>query len=76
MLVNDNLRRTDFPLKEDKHYMVYKSVTDMLDKIQYLLDNREETIKRGMSAKKEAMKYPMSLRVKEMIKKCNLGTST
>lgn len=76
MLVNETIRDTDFPLKEGKHYMVYNGVKDVLKKIEYLLDDREGTIKMGQASKKEILKHPQSRYVKEMIKKCNLDTLT
>ena len=77
MVVNEEIRtklNKDFPLKEDKHYLVWDSI-QKLDK--FLLDmnnkeNREDMIAMGQAAKEVIKKYPYSENVKEMIRKCKL----
>jgi len=72
MLVNDTIRKpinNDYPLKENKHYKVYESFSDFLLKAKDMLDDKEETLKMGERAKKEALKHPFSKGVIKVIDK-------
>lgn len=72
MLVNNQIRKTDYPLKENQHYFVYESNIHLTQLIHKMLNDRENTIKIGERAKKEALKYPQSKFVKEMVDKLGL----
>ena len=72
MLCNNVIRKSDYPLKEKKHYTVFESVTHMLDKIKIILDNKDDYIARGEDAKKVALNYPISANVKKMVDKLGM----
>lgn len=70
MLVNKQIKariNKDYPLKENIHYTVFDDVTDMLQKANKLLNDRDNTIKKGERAKKEALKHPFSKGVIKVI---------
>jgi len=72
MLVNEQIRETDYPLKEGTHYLVYKSVVHLINQVDSLLKDREKTLKMGERAKAQALKHPQSMYVRKMVDKLGL----
>ena len=67
MLVNDLIKEFPYPLKENRHYMVYKDYADLLIKTNLLLKEKDDLVKRGLAAQKEILKYPLSKCVFKMV---------
>jgi len=72
MLINEEIRNTDYQLKENRHYYVYESTFHLVALIKKLLSDVDKTTKVGERAKKEALKYPQSMYVKKMVDKLGL----
>lgn len=67
-----NIKPIPYPLTEGKHYMIYEDFIDLLKKIEFLMENRDKTIKQGEKARKIIMKYPLSKSVRRFVDKCGL----
>jgi len=72
MLVNSQIRDSinkEYPLKENKHYIVYDLFSDMMINAKAMIENGEATLKMGERAKKVALRYPFSKGVIKVIDK-------
>jgi spore maturation protein CgeB len=67
MLVNNMIKEFPYPLKENKHYVIYKDYADLVIKANRLMDHKECLIRNGLDAQKTIRKFPLSASVRKMV---------